>query len=61
MSQDPRGEPGNTEYQGSIVGLGAIAGDEAVTIGIVNSRAGVFQSWSPALAPKHLVRAQIEH
>jgi hypothetical protein len=32
--------------------LGAIAGDEAVTIGVVKSQAGVFQRWSPALAPK---------
>jgi len=44
-----------------MVVLGAIAGDTPVTIGVVKSQAGVFQSWSPALAPKHLGRGHIEH
>jgi len=41
--------------------LGAIAAGTAVTIGIVRSEAGVFQSWSPALAPKRHGRWRREH
>ena len=44
-----------------MVVLGAIAGDTPVTIGNVKSQAGASQSWSPALAPKHLGRRKTEH
>jgi hypothetical protein len=44
-----------------MVVLGAIAGDEAVTTGTVKPQAGVFQTRSPAPAPKHLGRGRREH
>jgi hypothetical protein len=56
----PATEFGNTEYQASMVVLGATAGDAAVTIGIVKTQAGVFKTRSPALAPKHLGRGSSE-
>jgi hypothetical protein len=41
--------------------LGVSAGDEATAIGILESQAGVFESCSPALAPKHLGRGRRQH
>jgi len=48
------------ETQVEMMILGAIAADTAVTIGMVNSQAGVFKTRSSALAPKHLDRGSIE-
>jgi hypothetical protein len=49
------------ETQAGMAVLGAGAGDEATTIGVLKSQAGVFESWSPALAPKHLCRGRRQH
>jgi hypothetical protein len=49
------------EIQAEMMILGATAADTAVTIGIEKSRAGVLQSGSPALAPKHPGRGRREH
>ena len=48
------------EIQVEMMILGAIAAGTAVTIGIARAEAGVFQTLSPALAPEHLDRGQIE-
>lgn len=49
------------ESQAGMAVLGVSAGDEATAIGILESQAGVFESCSPALAPKHLGRGRRQH
>ena len=48
------------EPQAGVVVLVAAAGDEGMTIGNVNSQAGVFKTRCSALATKHLDRGSIE-